>query len=217
MAKVAGPLHSTNAVGRFAGSHVYNQWRGIQYCKKLTAPAQPQTARQLLIRGFLAQLSIAWGTLTAAQRAGWQTWADQHQPNDPQFNRPIPWSGMNAYVALNTLLLDLGETAVATAPVVAGPDPPAAFAAVEAIGDVTITWTATAGTNMACDIWKVSFLSPARNPNVQLFKHLDFADGETGTYTDTAPGAGTHHYLGRIISEDDGQSSTYERVQVTMA
>lgn len=215
-AKLSGPLFSTNAVGSIGGALTYNNWRGIQYVKALTPPSQPRTPRQLEIRAFMNILSGAWQGLTDAQRLGWNVWADAHQPNDDQFNRPTPWSGFNAFVGLNMLVEDMVGTYAQTAPVVVGPDPPAVFTVTQDVDDVDVTWTATGGTNFVCDIWKVTFASVARNPNIQLFKHLTYAVGETGTYTDTAPGGGTHHYLGRIVDEDNGQSSTYQRDRVTM-
>lgn len=215
-AKITGPLHSTNAVGSIGGCLTYNNWRGIQYVKKLTPPSQPRTARQLEIRGFMSILALAWQGLTDAQRLGWNVWADAHQPNDDQFGRPTPWSGFNAFTGLNMLVQDTVGTFAQTAPVVVGPDPVVALTCVENIADVDFTWTSPGGTNFVCDIWKVTFASVARNPNIQLFKHFVYVDAEDGLYTDTAPGGGTHHYFVRIIDEDNGQSSTWERVRVTM-
>lgn len=216
MAKVAGPLFSANAVGRFANAIVYNVWRGIQYAKKLTSPAQPRTARQLQIRGYFSQLSQAWQGLTGPQRTSWQIWADANQPADPQFNRNTPWSGMNAFVGLNVIKLDIAEAVNNDPPEVVAPDPLAAFAAADVAGELTVTWTPTADTQKA-DLWWWTNPSPARNPNVQLFKHWIYIDGELGTKIYSSPPPNTYYFLGRTILEADGQSSTYERCQVTMA
>jgi hypothetical protein len=215
MAKVSGPLHSTNAVGRFAGSHIYNNWRGVQYCKQLTAPANSPTPRRLRMRGILSQLAQAWQGLTDAQRVDWQVWADANQPLDPQFGRNTPWSGFNAYCALNSRLLDLDQSTIADPPVAVAPDPVLDFAAAFAAGDITLTWTATAGTNLSCDVWYYRNPSPARNPNIQAHKHHSYTSGEDGTATIASAEAGTWYFLARVVSEDDGQVSTYVSAKVT--
>jgi hypothetical protein len=215
MAKVAGPLYSANAVGRFANAIVYNVWRGIQYAKKLTSPAQPRTPRQLLIRGYLAQLSQAWQGLTGAQRTAWQVWADANQPADPQFNRNTPWSGMNAFVGLNVLKLDIGEAVNDDPPVDVAPDPLSTFAAAYADTTLTVSWDAPPAAVLG-DVWLWINPSPARNPNIQLFTHSQYSEAAGTQVTYTAPSPGTYYFLGRAILTTDGQHSTYERTQVTV-
>ena len=216
MAKVSGPLFSANAVGRFAGAIVYNVWRGIQYAKKLTSPAQPRTPRQLHIRALFAQLSQAWQGITGGQRIAWQVWADANQPADPQFGRNTPWSGMNAFVGLNIIKLDIGEAVNDDPPVVVSPDPLTSLAAAYADTTLTITWDATADTQQV-DVWSWINPSPARNPNIQLYTHLFYMPGEGGQEIIAAPIMGTHYFIGRAILEADGQSSTYESCRVTVS
>lgn len=216
MAKLSGPLFSANAVGRFAGSIVYNIWRGIQYGKKLTSPAQPRTPRQLLIRGFLAQLSTAWQSLSSGQRGAWQTWADNNQPADPQFNRNTPWSGMNAYVGKNIIRLDISEAVVDDPPQIPAPDPLANFAAADAAGDLTITWDGTPETQR-CDLWWYKNVSPARNPNKQLMRHWIYVEGQLGTKVFVAAPAQTYYLYGSTINVADGQRSVWQSCKATIA
>lgn len=59
MAKVTLPLMSAEARGKVGGL-IYNTWRGNSTVKIKKAPAQPRTARQLLIRAFATTCSRAW-------------------------------------------------------------------------------------------------------------------------------------------------------------
>lgn len=217
MAKVGGPLHSSIAVGQIGKALIYNNWRGIAYVKAYKGPANPATARQLTIRGYLAQLSQLWQGLSDANRTSWQGWADANQPNDEQFNRPIPWSGFNAYTALNILMLDMGESIVDSAPVVVGPGPVVGLDVTLPVADIVIDWTATAGTNYSFDLWSFLHPSPVRNPNIPLFRHYVYATGESGSMSIVGPAVGTWYFIARIVSEDDGQSSTFVRGQVTVS
>jgi hypothetical protein len=77
MAKLIGPLHSTEARGR-VDSLVYNTWRGIRYVKRHTPPTQPMSDIQELHRIRFANVQLSWAALTDAQRAAWHTYAQQH-------------------------------------------------------------------------------------------------------------------------------------------
>jgi len=85
MAKLIGPLHSTEARGR-VDSLVYNTWRGIRYVKKHTSPSKPLTEAQELHRARVAYVQNIWPTLTDDQRAAWNTYAQQHPV--------IDWTGV---------------------------------------------------------------------------------------------------------------------------
>lgn len=215
MAKLSGPLFSANAVGRFAGAIVYNVWRGIQYAKKLTSPAQPRTPRQLHIRAIFAQLSQAWQGISDGQRTAWQLWADANQPADPQFNRNTPWSGMNAFVGLNIITLDMMGESHDDPPVIVSPDPLVNLAAAYADTTLTVSWTALGATEKA-NIWRWYNPSPARNPNIQLYKHWTYVVGAEAQCSEGSPQPGTHYFVGRAITMADGQSSTYESCKVTV-
>jgi hypothetical protein len=215
MAKVAGPLYSERAVGKFAGSHVYNTWRGMNIVKRLTSPAQPRTERQLLVRSYIQLLSQAWQALTSAQRADWQIWADANQPNDPQFGRPIPWTGYNAYVGLNCRMIDMGYAVSVVPPATTAPTAPTSLIAAFAAGDITVTWSGLGGTDKQFDLWYWINPSPARQPNIQLFKHYSYTAGEGGTLTITDATIGTWYFAARAVIESSGQISTFTRTQVT--
>lgn len=216
MAKVGGPLHSSIAVGQVAKALIYNNWRGIAYVKGYKGPANPATAAQLAIRSFMTTCAQAWQDVSDANRLAWQTWADANQPNDPQFNRPVPWSGFNAYTRLGVRLLHVGEAVVATPPIVAAPGGVTGLGLEQVAADIVVTWDATAGTNMKLDgyVWKNP--SPVRNPNIPLFRHWWFSNAEEATASMGDAEITTWYFLCRIFSEDDGQVSGWVRDQITV-
>lgn len=59
------------------GGTTYSHNRGGMYVRSRAIPADPNSIYQQAIRGFVAALTSAWtDTLTAAQRAAWDTYAE---------------------------------------------------------------------------------------------------------------------------------------------
>lgn len=77
MAKVVGPLHSTEARGS-VGSLTYNTWRGIRTVKTRAGPAGPATGKRLdmLLLGKAA--SFNWSDISPDQRALWNAFGSAH-------------------------------------------------------------------------------------------------------------------------------------------
>jgi hypothetical protein len=122
VAKLIGPLHSTEARGVF-GAAIFNTWRGIRYAKRMTSPSQPRTSRVLTIRGTMLRFVRAWAGLGSTVITGWNTFATN--------NPVIDWTGVskrltgaNWYVALNTRLIDMGKSAITNPPVTGAPATP---------------------------------------------------------------------------------------------
>lgn len=89
MAKVVGPLHSTEARGSVGGL-TYNTWRGLRTVKGRGGPAGPATGQRLAMLQLGKAASINWGLLGPDQRDAWNLfgnrqllldWTGQHKRN----------------------------------------------------------------------------------------------------------------------------------------
>ena len=65
MAKVAGPLLSLSASGKFANTLVASVWKGIPYMRQYVVPANPQTTAQVAHRALFTSGVSFWQTLKA--------------------------------------------------------------------------------------------------------------------------------------------------------
>jgi len=90
------------------GGTTFARNRGGLYARNRTAPLNPASARQNVVRSNLAGLANIWSlTLTQAQRDGWDQYAEQ-VPLPNAFGEDRFVSGINMYVRANALLLDAG-------------------------------------------------------------------------------------------------------------
>ena len=207
MAKVIGPLNSTEARGVIGGL-VYNTWRGIRTVKRMTSPAQPRTQRALKIRALSIRLVRYWQTLSDIVQAQWTAYATNH-PMIDWTGVPKRLTGCNWFLGLNARLLDAGFSLVETPPTVAAPDPLAAFAAAGGVAQCILTWTPTEGTNLLANIWFQGPHSAGRSGKLERAHLAEYANGESGTLTLTNLLPGTYTFWARVVSEDNGQVSTW--------
>jgi len=99
MAKVIGPLHSSEARGA-VGSLVYNTWRGISYAKSRSGPTVTQSEDQQALRALTAAATTAWQALSDIERRAWDYYATEHVETDWTGNGKR-LSGYNWFVRLN--------------------------------------------------------------------------------------------------------------------
>lgn len=147
-------------LGNLRGSVGANTWshnRGGDYIRRRTAPTNPNSTRQQTMRTFLSTLAALWSsTLTAGQREQWNTWADNQNKEGPLGNS-INLSGINAYVWVNTHLLDAGDARIDAPPIVVAPTGLLTLSAdVSALNTVDFTFT---GTPAAANHKLVAFMS----------------------------------------------------------
>lgn len=62
MAKVTAPFLSLDASGTVAGTLTASKWKGINYMRQRVIPKNPNSFKQLAIRGVITDASIAWKT-----------------------------------------------------------------------------------------------------------------------------------------------------------
>jgi hypothetical protein len=113
MAKVVGPLHSSEARGS-VGALTYNTWRGLSTVKLRQVPSTEFSDKQKQIRALTKLCTISWQSIGDTLRAAWNTYANQH-PDLDWTGSHKHLSGYNIYVRLNVRALHMGES-IATSP-----------------------------------------------------------------------------------------------------
>jgi hypothetical protein len=97
MAKINGPLHSDSATGQWGKVMVFSYWKGQSVSKKYVAnPSNPNTAAQLVVRGYFSTAVNAWQAENSTIKSAWNTYAS----NTGYFG-----SGFNLYVGQYCLFL----------------------------------------------------------------------------------------------------------------
>lgn len=145
---------------------VYSHNKGGAYARGRTIPTNPTSTKQSSARAIFATLSSQWSTLTAGQRADWELWAGLN-PVVNRLGQSFLRTGQQAFVGLNSRLLQAGATAVLTCPATTGP------------GDLlTLVVTATSPTTLSAAftatplaagqrilLWQTLPGSAGKNPN----------------------------------------------------
>jgi len=207
MAKVIGPLNSTEARGA-VGALIYNTWRGIATVKKFVSPAQPRTERQLAIRAYLTQYVREWAGLTSGQRDGWNDYAADH-PYIDWTGQAKRITGANFYCALSVRMEDMGLAPPDTAPVASAPNPVADLAVTGGSGQLSCAWTAYSGTDTTVDIWLYGPHSVGRLGKLTKARHNVYTPGETSPKVISGLTAGYYTIFARSVSETNGLASAW--------
>lgn len=129
------------------GASVYSHNRFGAYIRARSVPVNPSTDRQVLVRGFVDNLQIAWNTvLTQAQRDDWNEYgANVNWQN--ALGETVHLTGPNHYVRTNTNVLLAGLTRIDDPPVifdVAQSEQALAVVASEAAGTLSVAFDDTA-------------------------------------------------------------------------
>jgi len=97
------------------GGHVFATNKGGAYMRTKTTPNNPQTSYQSAVRATFAQISSAWSSLTAAQRASWNSAVDSFKKTDIFGDLKVP-TGKALHQRLNQNLLLKGSAILTLAP-----------------------------------------------------------------------------------------------------
>lgn len=169
MAKVTGPLHSSEARGA-VGSLTYNSWRGLSTVKARSGPAVTMSDLQKAIREITATLTSAWKAASDAERAKWNAYAEIH-PDGDWTGQDKRLSGYNQFVRLNFrrwLLYASYAIAPPTAPLLWIPQ---GVHVHSAPADVAILWTAIPPPPSSTTFVQVYLVGPhsaGANPGVKM-------------------------------------------------
>lgn len=73
MARLEGPLFSTEAHSTFAGRLEYSRRHGKSYVRNHQQPTGPASSGQTTIRGYFEEATEHWQTLSDEERTEWDT------------------------------------------------------------------------------------------------------------------------------------------------
>lgn len=115
MKAVLGPhLKALSGADGTVGGHVYLTLMGMQCMRLHVQPAQPRTADQLLVRGYLTAAAQAFGDLTAGERASWEVYANLCKKTHLGYE--YTYYAINAYIQINVYRQIAGEAITDVAP-----------------------------------------------------------------------------------------------------
>jgi hypothetical protein len=214
MAKVTAPLFSAEARGRVGGI-VYNTWRGLATVKIKKAPAQPRTARQLIVRAYAKQLAQAWAVVSDVNRALWNAYAAAH-PTTDGMGAPIRQTGLNWWLGLGSRLLDMAKSLVQTPPVTGAPEAVIAFVPTGGSGTISCAFTAHGGTTTSIELYLWGPHSAGIIPSLIRAKFKSRGPAETTPLVISSLGAGLYTVWARNVSETDGQASGWVSSNATV-
>lgn len=126
MARILSPVWSTIRGSIGGTTYLSNQWHQI-VARQRTAPVNPQTSRQGVIRTGFGDGSSRWQDLTAAQRSNWNDYADTCEYQGPLGNYTVP--GRQLFVGTMALVTYTNaiDPANAITPIVTAPTTPGFF------------------------------------------------------------------------------------------
>lgn len=200
MAKVIGPLHSSEARGR-CGALVYNTWRGINYAKAMATPETQFSDAQIAIRAMTAACTVAWQALTEAQRAAWYVYANAH-PSTSCLASRTRITAYNWFVRIGVRRQLLGGAIGTTPPT---------FEISHQITDlryetdpliIYIVWdypAAYSPTTLYYEVYRSGPHSSGRYPSIKTATRRGHATYISQFYEDEIPEAGTYTYFVRPI------------------
>lgn len=215
MAKVLDPLHSSEARGKVGGI-IYNTSRGNKYVKTFTSPSKRRTSAQSTIRAVLATCARAWQALDDETRTAWAQWATAHPKLDWTGNS-VSWTGANAYTALNTRLLQRGFTAQDDPPVAVGPGALEGLELTPGSGQISVAFTAGAGTGESVEIYLQGPMSPGAVGKINRATFNCLQPHETTPKVISGLSAGYYTVFARVLSEADGQVSPFVQAGATVS
>lgn len=205
MAKVTGPLHSSEARGGVGGV-VFNSYRGMAVVKAKTAPAQPNSTKQLQQRARTSTISRLWSS--CVNKAAWESYASAH-PHVDGLGNSVRSSGINSFMAINNLLSRFNFPLLDLPPTAPPPSAPLPFTAVGAVASVIVN-SLTSDPEV---IFVEYLLDGPRSAgasgslsNARFFSWLA-ADGDDKTLAPLRPGRFTVYV--RSFSVENGQVSPW--------
>lgn len=220
MAKVVLPLGSAEVRGK-VGGFVFNTFRGIATVKVFKSPTQPNSAAQVNARARLTDATRAWSVITAAQRAQWETFAQNHLEPD-WTGKPKRLTGHNVYCRIYTRLKLVGGTPVDVPPTSSAPAAPANLTLSYDSGSggtIKAAYTTAIPANTKRIFYAVGPVSAGRTPKFEfaaIKKQLASSDATPQTII-TAPAAGKWAFWVQDISTTTGLASGFIYQEVTVS
>jgi len=158
------------------GGGVYSRNRFGNYLRMKTSPVNPNTSRQNAVRSIFSTLATEYkDTVTNPKKEAWNEWGS-NSPITSNLGTTYNPTGINAYIGINALLMQAGQTPITEPPSLYGEEAPcilsaAGFACSEATQDIAITANADiAGFDASTDDdLALIYMGSPQNPNVSFF------------------------------------------------
>ncbi len=96
------------------GGHVFTKTRSGAAMRTKVTPVNPQSSAQAAARSRLGGNSMAWGSLTEAQRESWNSLASETGKTNVFGDQYFP-TGKNLFTSVNNNLLMIGKPSLQTA------------------------------------------------------------------------------------------------------
>lgn len=168
------------------GAQVFSRNRFGNYIRARTTPVNPQSDRQSLVRNIMQTVSEYWSaSLTAAQRAAWETFAAAITRVN-KLGETITLTGFNHFVRSNTAVVLAGDAIVAAGPTtlsLPGSDPAFAVTASEATQQVSVTFNNGLAWANEDDAHMLIYMSEPKNTGNQYiggpFRYAGKIDGNS--------------------------------------
>lgn len=189
--------------------NTFTNWKGKNVMKaKVYGIRNPNSDAQVTVRNNFATLIQAWDALTGAQKALWQQFADENitQPNPESGVRAIirrstsKMTAENAYVSVNSRLLQVGGTRIDVPP--AHPSSirpiPSITLAWGPVGTLTITWTKDP-LSTATDVARIWAVSSTKGIVHRQLLGIAFVSAETAAFTTFKSGNGTPANFSSVV------------------
>ena len=217
MAKVTGPLHSSEARGA-VGSLTYNSWRGLSTVKARSGPAVTMSDLQKDTRAITATLTAAWKAASDQERDAWNEYAILH-PDGDWTGQEKRLSGYNFFIRLNFrrwLLLGTYAIAPPSAPLLWIPKN---VSVKVAPGPYWIEWNAVIPAPSPVQYIQVFLVGPhsaGANPSVKMASRWGEADQLDGQLTLPSSPSGTWSAFLRPLSQA-GQAGLFIKIRYVVA
>lgn len=206
MAKVAGPLNSERATGKFGGALVYDTWRGVNIVRSLVSPAYKSTPARALRRTALQALQNLWRQLDDVDRAAWRTWGEHRNQ-----------SGHNAFVSCNAILHMLRRGLISTPPTIPPPRPVRglyAWYVTTPVPAVRLFWTLDGVPLTYLLFFRCVHRGNHTTPDPSEYSYYGTISSALAGVTYNFPPYGTVHWRVKRAQINNGQVSTYVHTQV---
>lgn len=216
MAKVLNPLNSSEARGRVGGL-VYNTWRGIRTVKTHTDPGHQDDPKRVAHKIIVQESGQRWKTITNAQRAAWEHFANTHTDID-WTGRPVRLAGFHWYVRIQTRLIDAFQEYIDDPPETPCTTPPLNPAYHLLDDKVHITWDYLVGTGSNTHnirFCRTHLHSAGRHPtfhDAYYIGHEDYSEPEK-IIGGHSPGVYTYFLRNLKLN---GMAATWELLRVTV-
>ena len=225
MAKIKFSALVSDMRGKLNGSVISKNRSGAIVRNKVT-PSNPQTASQMANRALLGSASIAWGSLSQAQRDSFDNAVSQWTGTNI-FGDNVTPTGKNLFVALYKNAVSVGATAPLTAPDKVEIPFNSATAVNVNIDDSEVTILGNdAPAGMKLVVSATPFLSPGTKFTKGKFRRIYVSAGNApvpadlyASYTDKfgVPSAGANIYFEIKLIAPNGQMGLPQTFKASVA